>query len=120
MKQAPDFRLPSAPGQYLSLQELRGKPVVLVFYPADWSPVCGDQLALYNEMLDMLCEYDAQLIAVSVDSPWSHQAYAQQRKIAFPLLSDFEPKGAVARQYGVLRHDGFAERALFVIDSNGV
>ena len=119
MKRAPDFRLPSAPGKYLSLEELRGRPVVLVFYPADWSPVCGDQLALYNEVLPEFEKYGAQLAGISVDGSWCHAAYADSRKLRFPLLADFEPKGAVARAYGVYdAHAGTTERALFVLDGD--
>jgi len=118
---APDFSLPKSPDENLSLRDLRGRPVVLAFYPADWSPVCGDQLALYNESLDMLTELgNPQLVGISVDGMWCHQAYAQHRKLRFPLLADFEPKGAVARAYGAYREgDGLSERALFVIDPRG-
>ena len=116
---APDFTLPSAPGRNLSLSELRGHPVVLVFYPADWSPVCGDQVALYNEMLPVFG--DAQIVGISVDGAWCHAAFAKDRKLGFPLLADFEPKGEVARRYGVYdMGGGTAERALFVIDADGV
>jgi peroxiredoxin len=118
---APDFRLPSTPDQLVSLHEFRGQPVVLVFYPADWSPVCGDQTALYNELLPEFHRFHAELIGISVDGPWCHMAFAQERKLRFPLLSDFEPKGAAARQFGVYRsQDGFCERALFVIDAEGI
>jgi peroxiredoxin len=118
---APDFTLPSTPDQKVSLSEFRGQPVVLVFYPADWSPVCGDQLALYNELLPEFSASGAQIIGISVDGIWCHIAFGKDRKYHFPLLSDFEPKGAVARQYGVYReHDGESERALFVIDAVGV
>jgi peroxiredoxin len=118
---APDFTLPSAPGQCVSLSKLRGKPVVLAFYPADWSPVCGDQMALYNEMLSEFQELGAQLLGISVDGPWCHAAFSKDRKLQFPLLADFEPKGEVARRYGVYRaDDGTSERALFVIDANGM
>lgn len=118
---APDFSLPSTPDQKVSLSEFKGKPVILAFYPADWSPVCGDQMALYNEILSVFQEYNAQLIGISVDGIWSHLAYAKANKLHFPLLSDFEPKGAVARQYGVYREkEGVSERALFVIDADGV
>jgi len=118
---APDFRLPSTPDQFVSLNEFLGRPVILCFYPADWSPVCGDQTALYNELLPEFARYEAELIGISVDGSWCHVAFAHDRKLKFPLLSDFEPKGAVARQYGVYRdHDGVCERALFVIDSKGV
>ena len=117
---APDFVLNSTPDQTLSLSDLRGRPVILAFYPADWSPVCGDQMALYNEMLEEFGEYDAQLVGISVDGVWCHSSFAQARKLHFPLLADFEPKGEIARTYGVYHEPGgVAERALFVIDANG-
>lgn len=117
---APDFSLHSTPDQLVRLSDFRGRPVVLAFYPADWSPVCGDQMALYNEMLAEFTEYGAELIGISVDGPWCHTAFSQARKLHFPLLADFEPKGEVARKYGVYRADeGTSERALFVIDGNG-
>lgn len=117
---APDFTLHSTPDQTVSLSEFRGRNVILAFYPADWSPVCGDQLALYNELLGEFGKHDAQLLAISVDGAWSHAALSRDRRYHFPLLSDFEPKGAVARQYGVYDDkDGVAERALFVIDGAG-
>ncbi|MGZ3420101.1 MAG: redoxin domain-containing protein [Polyangiales bacterium] len=117
---APDFTLQSTPDQKLSLHELVGRPVILVFYPADWSPVCGDQLTVYNEVRSEFAAHHAQLVGISVDGSWCHAAFAANRHLSFPLLSDFEPKGAVARQYGVYReNDGFCERALFVIDANG-
>ena len=118
---APDFALHATPDQLLRLSELRGRPVVIAFYPADWSPVCGDQMALYNEILEEFEAHDAQLVGVSVDGAWCHSAFARDRKLRFPLLADFEPKGAVARSYGVYREqDGTSERALFVIDREGV
>jgi peroxiredoxin len=118
---APDFTLPVTPDQQITLSELRGRPVILAFYPADWSPVCGDELALFNELLDEFRRYDAELLGISVDGIWCHQAYRDARHLAFPLLADFEPKGAVARAYGVYRdEDGTAERALFVLDKGGV
>ena len=121
MKRAPDFRLPSGPGTFVSLAELRGKPVILAFYPADWSPVCGDQLALYNEVLPEFEKYGAQLVGISVDGPWCHAAYSKSRNLRFPLLSDFEPKGEVARRYGVYNAaSGTTERALFVLDADGM
>lgn len=117
----PDFTLPATPDQALSLAELRGKPVVIAFYPADWSPVCGDQMALYNEILPEFHKLGAEIIGISVDGPWCHAAFAHARKLRFPLLADFEPKGAVARAFGVYREkDGTSERALFVIDAEGV
>ena len=118
---APDFVLNKSPDAKLSLAELRGRPVIVVFYPADWSPVCGDELALFNECLPEFQRYDAQLIGISVDGVWCHQAYAKARNLAFPLLADFEPKGDVSRRYGAYRpQDGFSERALFVIDADGI
>ena len=117
---APEFTLHVTPDQSLSLSELRGKPVILAFYPADWSPVCGDQMALYNEILPEFQKYGAELLGISVDGVWCHEAFAKDRHLHFPLLADFEPKGAVAQMYGVYRKsDGVCERALFVIDKNG-
>ena len=114
---APAFTLPCTPDQTVSLADFRGRNRVLVFYPADWSPVCGDQLALYNELLDDFRDLNAQLLGISVDGAWCHAAYARDRKLHFPLLADFEPKGAVAKLYGAYRNkEGVAERALFVID----
>jgi peroxiredoxin len=105
----------------VSLREFRGRPVILAFYPADWSPVCGDQMALYNEVLDEFTRFDAELLGISVDGVWSHVAFAHDRHLRFPLLADFEPKGDVARRYGVYRaQDGTSERALFVIDAEGI
>ena len=117
---APDFKLRSTPDQFVALSDLRGSPVILAFYPADWSPVCGDQMALYNEILPEFRRLKANLLGISVDGAWCHSAFAKDRKLHFPLLSDFEPKGAVARDYGAYRtQDGFCERALFVLDSEG-
>src|ERR1700716_687781 len=118
---APEFRLPVTPDKQLSLGDLRGKPVILAFYPADWSPVCGDQMALYNEVLPEFQRCGAELVGISVDGAWCHLAFKKDRKLQFPLLADFDPKGAVARRYGVYRHqDGVCERALFVLDKNGI
>jgi peroxiredoxin len=118
---APDFTLLDQAGKLVSLRDFRGRPVVLVFYPADWSPVCGDQLALYNEVLPLFEQHSAQVLAISVDGKWCHRAFAEQRNLRFPLLTDFEPKGAVARQYGVYdEENGLARRALFVLDAQGI
>jgi peroxiredoxin len=118
--EAPDFTLNVTPDQKLSLTEMRGQPVILAFYPADWSPVCGDQMALYNEILPEFQKHRAELLGISVDGAWCHAAFAKDRHLHFPLLADFEPKGAVAKKYGAYRDkDGFAERALFVIDQGG-
>lgn len=118
---APDFQLPVTPDQKLSLSDLRGKPVVLAFYPADWSPVCGDQMALYNEILPEFQKHQAELLGISVDGVWCHTAFAKERNLHFPLLADFEPKGDIARKYGVyFESAGISERALFVIDKDGI
>jgi peroxiredoxin len=117
---APPFTLPDRPDGKLSLSDFRGRPVILAFYPADWSPVCGDQMALYNEVLPEFKRFNAELLGISVDGPWCHRAYREQRNLHFPLLSDFEPKGEVAKKYGVYRNgEGVTERALFVIDPDG-
>jgi peroxiredoxin len=118
--QAPDFSLPDANGNILSLSDYRGRNVVLVFYPLDWSPACSDQLSLYQSELAEFERFNAQLVGVSVDSLYSHGAWAAVRGLTFPLLADFHPKGRVARLYGVMRDsDGFSERALYVIDAEG-
>lgn len=118
---APAFTLHATPDQTLSLAELRGRPVILVFYPADWSPVCGDQIGLYNELLGEFEKFGAQMVGISVDGSWCHAAFTRDRKLRFPLLADFEPKGTVARQYGVYQGAaGVSERALFVIDAKGI
>jgi peroxiredoxin len=118
---APDFRLHVTPDKQLSLGDLRGKPVILAFYPADWSPVCGDQMALYNEVLPEFQRFNAEILGISVDGVWCHAAFAKDRHLRFPLLADFEPKGRVAVEYGAYRaKDGVAERALFVIAKDGV
>jgi peroxiredoxin len=120
-KEAPDFELFSTPDQKLKLSELRGKRVILAFYPADWSPVCGDQMSLYNQTLKFFSKHNAQLVGISVDSKWSHLAYSTNNKFHFPLLSDFEPKGKIAKQYGVYNEgEGECLRALFVLDENGI
>jgi peroxiredoxin len=118
---APAFALASAPDRKVALSEFVGQTVILVVYPADWSPVCTDQLALCNELLPSFAEHRAQVLGISVDGVWSHRAFAKDRNLRFPLLSDFEPKGAVSRAYGVYsQQDGASERALFVIDGAGI
>ncbi|WP_019948795.1 redoxin domain-containing protein [Hymenobacter aerophilus] len=118
---APDFELNSTPDQKLALHDLQGQRVILAFYPADWSPVCGDQMALYNETSKLFSKHNAQVIGISVDSKWSHLAFSKDRNLHFPLLADFEPKGAVAQQYGVYdEQTGEAKRALFVLDEKGI
>ncbi len=118
---APDFRLFWKPYQTLALSGLRGRSVVVVFYPADWDPVSMEQLKLYQEGLPDLQRLGAALLGISVDSAWTHAAFAREAGLTFPLLADFEPKGAVARSYGVFpAEDGTSARALFVIDPVGV
>lgn len=118
---APDFNLFATPEQTLSLNEQKGRPVILAFYPADWSPVCSDQMALYNETLTIFNKFDAAMIGISVDSKWCHMAFSENRNLHFPLLSDFEPKGAVSKLYGAYNEmTGESKRALFVIDQQGI
>ena len=118
---APDFRLPSGPGEAVSLSSLRGRRPILVFYPADFSPVCTDQLAVYNEILPDVLELHGSLVGISVDGIWAHRAFAEAKRLRFPLASDFEPKGAVSRRYGAYRErEGVSERALVVVDERGV
>ena len=118
---APLFKLQAAPGRVVSLEEFRGRPVVLAFYPADWSPVCGDQMALYSALHAEWDRFDAVLLGISVDGVWCHAAFAEERKLRQTLLSDFEPKGEVARRYGVYEQEaGTSGRALFVIDGDGI
>ena len=118
---APDFELPTTPDNTTSLAQFRGLPVILAFYPADWSPVCSDQMALYQEVLPEFQKFNAKLLGISVDGVWCHLAFAKDRNLRFPLLCDFEPKGEVARAYQVYRaEEGTSERALYVIDPEGI
>lgn len=118
---APDFRLQRTPDQTVALSSFRGQPVILAFYVADWHPVCTDQLALYQEFLPEFQQFNAVLLGISGDSPWSHLAFARDSRLTFPLLSDSQPKGAVAQAYGVYRtQEELNERALFVIDAAGI
>jgi len=116
---APEFGLLATPDQRVSLSEFKG-PVVLIFYPADWSPVCSDELSVFSAASKMFHDRGAQLLGISVDGPWCHEVFKEQRNVAFPLLADCNPKGAVAKAYDVYRHDDdTSERALFVIDADG-
>ena len=118
---APEFILRAAPDQIISLSGLKDKPIIIAFFPADWSPICSDQMVLYNEILPEFHKHKAELLGISVDGYWCHAAFAKHSNLHFPLLSDFEPKGAVAKKYGAYRdQQGVCERALFVIDKNGV
>jgi peroxiredoxin len=118
---APDFTLNNAPDKKLSLSQFHGRPVIIAFYPADWSPVCGDQMTLYQAVMPEFKRFNAQMLGISVDGVWCHQAFAKERKLGFPLLADFEPKGAVAHAFGVyLPKEGTCSRALFVLDEKGL
>ena len=118
--QAPDFHLKDTPDQRVSLSDFAGRPVVLAFYPADFSPVCSNEMSLFNELIDEFRRYDAQMLGISVDNVWCHLAFAKDRNIQFPLLSDFHPKGEVSMAYNAYREqDGESERALYVIDPDG-
>ena len=118
---APDFELYATPDQKLKLSQLKGKKVILAFYPADWSPVCSDQMALYNEMLKYFHKHNADLIGISVDGKWCHLAFSQDRKLHFPLLSDFEAKGAVSRLYEAYdEQEGQSKRVLYMLDEAGI
>ena len=118
---APSFTLRVTPDQTLSLSEFAGRRVILAFYPADWRPVCGDQMTLYNHVLSEFRKKGAELVGISVDGAWCHQAFARDRNLHFPLLADFHPKGEVSRAYGAYRDDvGESARALFIVDENGL
>ena len=118
---APDFTLPDQDGNRVSLSDYRGRTVVLVFYPADFSPVCTDQLSVYQEVLPELESRGVKLYGVSVDNAFCHAAFQKDQGITIPLLADFHPKGEIAQAYSVWREpDGFSERALYVVDPDGV
>jgi len=118
--QAPNFNLKVTPDQTVSLSDFLGRPVILAFYPADFSPVCGDEMALYNEILPEFKKYDAELLGISVDNVWSHLAFAKEKNLHFPILSDFNPKGEVSKLYNAYdEKDGVSERALYVVDKDG-
>ena len=117
---APHFSLPRTTYESVTLADLTGRPVVLVFYPGDWEPVSRQQLTLYQECLSEFQRFDAALVGISVDSVWSHAAFARALDLTFPLLADFHPKGAVCRAYGVYQEDqGRSRRALIVLDADG-
>lgn len=119
---APDFQLGGTPDEPLRLSEAlkKTKFTVLAFFPAAFSPVCTDQLNLYQEVLGEFTRVGAQVIAISVDGRYAQRAFAKANGLTFPVLADFYPHGAVAKQYGVLNQDGMAERGLFIVDSDGV
>jgi peroxiredoxin len=118
---APDFTLPDQDGKQVSLSDFRGRPVVLVFYPADFSPVCTDQLSVYQEVLPEFEERKVQLLGISVDGAFCHRAFKNHMNLDLPLLADFHPKGEVARRYGVWSEKhGVAGRALVLVNAEGV
>jgi peroxiredoxin len=117
---APDFTLPDQDGTKVSLSDFSGRPVVLVFYPADFSPVCTDQLSVYQEVLPQLEERGATVLGVSVDGAFCHKAFQQHLGVSIPLLADFHPKGEVTKSYGVWSEEhGLAGRALVVVGPDG-
>ena len=118
---APEFSLPNHAGKKVSLADFRGRKVLLVFYPLDFSPVCTDQLSLYQEVLPQIEERGASVVGISVDSTWAHRAFREKIGITIPLLSDFEPKGAVTRSYGAFLDEvGHGNRSLVLVDEDGV
>lgn len=118
---APNFKLSSAPDQHVMLTDLKGKKVVLLFYPADWSPICSDELSIFNASIKLLKKYNAYIVGISVDSVWSHDAFSKERLLHFPLLADFEPKGEIAMCYNVYNQStGMAKRAIYLIDEKGI
>ena len=126
--EAPDFELPSSeltpegkPGRKIKLSDYRGKKnVVLAFYPLDFSPVCSGEHGCFREDNSKLGAVNAQVLGISVDSVWSHQAFAKQMGLGYPLLADFHPKGAVAKKYGLFEEErGFTSRATVIVDKAG-
>ena len=120
-EQAPGFSLPDHAGTAVSLADFHGRKVVLVFYPLDFSPVCTDQLSVYQEVLPQIEEAGATLVGISVDSSWAHRAFRDKLGLTMPLLSDFEPKGGVTRAYGAyIDKVGHGNRSLVLIDEDRV
>jgi peroxiredoxin len=117
---APEFRLITETGKEFTQDDLRGHTTVLVFYPFAFSPVCTDQLNVYNEVLDEFEAVGARLFGVSCDASWSQKAFRKHLGVAIPQLSDFEPKGATCRAFGVYHDAGFPQRALVITDPAGV
>ena len=117
---APDFTLRDQDGKKVSLSDFTGRTVVLVFYPADFSPTCTDQLSVYQEVLPQFEEQGAQLLGISVDNAFCHRAFQEHQGLTIPLLADFHPKGEVARAYGVWSDEyGVAGRALVMVGPDG-
>jgi peroxiredoxin len=120
-EKAPDFSLPNHQGKPVSLSDFRGRRVLLVFYPNDFSPVCSDQLSIYQEVKPSLDDAGLQVLGVSIDHSWAHRAFRKHLNIEFTLLADFHPKGEVARLYGAYLDDyGTSNRSLVLIDEDGI
>jgi len=117
---APEFTLKTEDGEDFTRADLLGQTTVLVFYPFAFSPVCTDQLNLYEEVLDDFAAQGARLFAVSCDSSWSQRAFREKLGVTIPQLSDFEPKGAATGAFGALHPGGFPQRALVIVDAEGV
>lgn len=118
--EAPDFTLRDSDGEKVSLSDFAGRRLVIAFYPADFSPVCNDQLSVYNEVLGEIREAGAELVAISVDGVFCHAAFREKLGLGIPLLSDFHPKGEVCRAYGALIEErGHANRSLVLVDGDG-
>jgi peroxiredoxin len=118
---APDFTLRDQDGEKVSLADFKGRKVLLIFYPMDFSPLCSDQLAIYQEVKPEIAAKGVELLGISVDHPYAHKAFQEKLGIDTPLLADFEPKGEVARAYGsYLDGLGFAKRTLVLVDEEGV
>jgi peroxiredoxin len=119
-QQAPDFTLRNQDGEEVSLSDYRGRKLMLVFYPADFSPVCGDQFSIYPEVKPEIDEKNVELVGISVDSAWAHKAFQEKLGFEFTLLSDFEPKGEVSRAYGsYIEGAGISNRTLVLVDEDG-
>lgn len=119
-EQAPDFTLRNQDAEKVSLSDYRGRKVLLVFYPGDFSPVCGDQLSIYQEVKPEISAKGVEMIGISVDGFFVHKAFQEKLGIDTPLLSDFEPKGEVARAYDAYQDRiGIAKRALVLVDEDG-
>jgi peroxiredoxin len=120
-EKAPDFSLPNHKGEQVSLSDFRGRRVMLAFYPSDFSPVCSDQLSVYQEVKPSLDEAGLEVVGISIDHSWAHRAFRKQLNLDFTLLADFHPKGAVAERYGAYLSDyGTSNRSLVLIDPEGV
>jgi peroxiredoxin (alkyl hydroperoxide reductase subunit C) len=117
---APEFTLRNQDGEKVSLSDFRGRKVLLVFYPLDFSPVCTDQLSIYQEVKPEVEAAGLTMVGISVDSGFAHKAFQESLGIDIPLLADFEPKGEVARAYGAyVEKFGHANRSLVLIDEEG-